>query len=80
MATSKALLKGYLQHRTEVAQHGDATEESFYGALNQMLEEVAKATGRPQVHVTTLPKSTDAGNPDFRLWNGADRIIGYIEA
>jgi hypothetical protein len=23
---------------------------------------------------------TDAGNPDFRLWNGTDRIIGYVEA
>ena len=32
------------------------------------------------MHVTTLPKSTDAGNPDFRVWNGSDRITGYIEA
>ena len=76
----KSLLKEYLQDLTEVARHGDATEESFYGPLSQMLEEAAKATGRPHVHVTTLPKSTDAGNPDFRLWNGTDRIIGYIEA
>jgi hypothetical protein len=27
-----------------------------------------------------LPKPTDAGNPDFRLWNGTDRIVGYVEA
>ena len=45
-----------------------------------MLEEVAHATGRRHVHVTTLPKPTEGGNPDFRLWNGTDRIIGYIEA
>ena len=30
--------------------------------------------------MTTLPKPTDAGNPDFRLWNGTDRIVGYVEA
>ncbi len=30
--------------------------------------------------MTTLPRPTDGGNPDFRLWNGRDRIIGYIEA
>jgi hypothetical protein len=40
----------------------------------------AKATGRPQVRVITLPKSTDAGSPDFRLCNGVDRIVGYSEA
>ena len=45
-----------------------------------MLAAIAKETGRAHVHVTTLPKSTDAGNPDFRLWNGTDRIIGYVEA
>ncbi|MBI4726670.1 DNA methyltransferase, partial [candidate division TA06 bacterium] len=30
--------------------------------------------------VTTLPKKTDAGNPDFRIWDGQHDIIGYIEA
>ncbi|MCD6137946.1 MAG: N-6 DNA methylase, partial [Deltaproteobacteria bacterium] len=30
--------------------------------------------------VTTLPKKTEAGNPDFRVWNGRDEITGYIEA
>lgn len=41
---------------------------------------MARSTGRNHIHVTVLPKSTDAGNPDFRLWNGTDRIVGYIEA
>ncbi|MDP2982546.1 MAG: DNA methyltransferase, partial [Candidatus Latescibacter sp.] len=45
-----------------------------------MVGEVALSTGHANVHITTLPKPTDVGNPDFRLWNGADRIIGYIEA
>jgi hypothetical protein len=45
-----------------------------------LLAQVSQATGRTHIHVTTLPKSTEAGNPDFRLWNGTDRIIGYVEA
>ena len=45
-----------------------------------MLKEAARATGRTHVHVTTLPRPTAGGNPDFRVWNGTDRIIGYIEA
>ena len=45
-----------------------------------MLKAVADGSGRQHVHVTTLPKPTEAGNPDFRLWNGTDRIIGYVEA
>ena len=70
----------YLRDLAELASQGDAREESFYPALSRMLEEVARATGRPYVHVTTLPRRTDAGNPDFRLWNGQDRIVGYVEA
>ena len=41
---------------------------------------MARATGKKDVHVTTLPRPTEGGNPDFRLWNGTDRIIGYVEA
>jgi len=76
----KTAFTKYLRDLAELASRGDAREESFYPALSRMLEEVAKATGRPHVHVTTLPRRTDAGNPDFRLWNGRDRIIGYVEA
>ena len=79
-AEMKTTLKRYLQDLTETARRGDAREESFYPALSRLLAETATATGRPHVHVTTLPRPTDAGNPDFRLWNGSDRIIGYIEA
>jgi hypothetical protein len=70
----------YLKELSAVALQGDAREESFYPTLAEMLAAMAKATGRAHVRVTTLPKPTDAGNPDFRLWNGADRIIGYVEA
>ncbi len=70
----------YFKELLAVARQGDAREESFYPALAAMLKNAADSTGRNHVSVTTLPKATDAGNPDFRLWNGTDRIIGYIEA
>ena len=77
---SRPLFTKYLKELSAVAMQGDAREESFYPVLKTMLEEAAKAQGRVHVHVTALPKPTDAGNPDFRLWNGTDRIIGYVEA
>ncbi len=27
-----------------------------------------------------MPKKTEAGNPDFRIWDGRQKITGYIEA
>ena len=83
---TKALFTAYLKALAETNQRGDAREESFYPALRDMLLNVAQAVslsqtgGKSPVAVTVLPKATDAGNPDFRLWNGSDRIIGYIEA
>ena len=76
----EAIFSTYFHDLAAVAHQGDAREESFYPALGKMLGGIAKATGRAHVHVTTLPKPTEGGNPDFRLWNGKDRIIGYIEA
>lgn len=78
--SNKDLFAKYFKEIFAVARQGDAREESFYPALADMLKAVADATGRTHVRVTTLPKPTDAGNPDFRLWNGTDRIVGYIEA
>ncbi|HUT16391.1 MAG TPA: DNA methyltransferase, partial [Anaerolineae bacterium] len=76
----KGLLTDYFKAMTAVARQGDAREESFYSCLQTLVQKFAASTGRTQVHVTTLPKKTEAGNPDFRVWNGLDRIIGYIEA
>lgn len=78
--SDQAPFKAYFKELHAVAQQGDAREESFYPALADMLKTVADATGRKHVRVTTLPKPTDAGNPDFRLWNGTDKIVGYVEA
>lgn len=78
--TDQTHFKAYFKELYAVALQDDAREESFYPALAAMLMTVAEQNGRTHIRVTTLPKSTDAGNPDFRLWNGKDRIIGYIEA
>ncbi|MCK4237091.1 MAG: DNA methyltransferase, partial [Candidatus Krumholzibacteria bacterium] len=78
--SGSSVFKRYLRNLSEVALRGDAREESFYSSLKDLLEQVSQQTGRADVHVTTLPKRTEAGNPDFRLWNGTDRIVGYIEA
>ena len=78
--THKSIFTKYLKDLADVAGQGDAREESFYPALEAMLNGIAEASGKKHVHVTTLPRPTDGGNPDFRLWNGKDQIIGYIEA
>jgi predicted helicase len=44
------------------------------------LNTYAKSSKRNNVYVTTLPKKTEAGNPDFRIWDGSQEITGYIEA
>jgi len=74
------MLKPYLKHISEIAARGDAREETYYSALRELLEEYARSTGNTGIYITTLPKKTEAGNPDFRVWDGKQHIVGYIEA
>lgn len=74
------MLKTYLTKLHEVAMRGDAREESFYAPLSELLAEYARQAKLNKVHITTLPKQTEAGNPDFRVWDGKQHIVGYIEA
>lgn len=73
------MLRSYLAEIMKSAARGDAREESFYPALGSLLNEFSNSTNKKDIHVTVLPKKTDAGNPDFRIWRG-NRIVGYIEA
>jgi type I restriction-modification system DNA methylase subunit len=73
------MLKSYLKRIFEVAKRGDAREESYYSCLEELLRNYADSI-KKKIYVTTLPKKTDAGNPDFRIWDGKQSIIGYIEA
>ena len=72
-------LQSYLQSIATLTQRGDAREESYYPALQSLLEDLAQTLHRA-VQVTVLPKPTEAGNPDFRIWDGSHQVIGYIEA
>lgn len=73
-------ISGYFSALFSAARQGDAREESFYPALRSFLETAALANGKKGAQVTMLPKPTEAGNPDFRVWDGQSRIMGYVEA
>src|SRR4030042_5886061 len=74
------MLKAYVKRIFEVAKRGDAREESYYSCLEELLKDYADSIEKKQTQITTLPKKTDAGNPDFRVWDGKQSIVGYIEA
>lgn len=74
------MLKDYLKNISDTLARGDAREESFYGDLKNFLMAYAGSTGRKKVDITVLPKKTEAGNPDFRIWDGLQLIVGYVEA
>lgn len=74
------MLKAYFKRLFDVTKRGDATEQSYYSSLEELLKSYAVSIGKKHVDVTTIPKKTDAGNPDFRVWDGKQQIIGYIEA
>jgi predicted helicase len=74
------MLKSYLKKIFKIANQGDAREESYYATLEELFKKIAQSFGKGKIHITTLPKSTEAGNPDFRVWDGKQHIVGYIEA
>ncbi|MCL4536007.1 MAG: N-6 DNA methylase [Nitrospirae bacterium] len=74
------MLKLYLKRITETANRGDAREESYYSVLADLFNEYCSSINKKNIHITVLPKKTEAGNPDFRIWDGKQHITGYIEA
>ena len=75
----QSIFDTYLDALFDLARRGDAREESYYPTLKTLLEALAKAQGLA-VQVTMLPKPTEAGNPDFCVWDGSHQVIGYVEA
>ncbi len=73
------LLKTYLAKLSAITQRGDAREESYYSTLEALLNGIA-AEQKRHIDITTLPKKTEAGNPDFRVWDGKHKHVGYMEA
>ncbi len=74
------MTKKYLSNLFRTYQRGDAREESYYEHLADFLRNYSQSKRNKKIDVTTLPKQTEAGNPDFRIWDGRQKIIGYIEA
>jgi predicted helicase len=74
------MLKKYLSNLFKTYQKGDAREESYYKHLDDFITEYSESHRKRKIDVTILPKKTEAGNPDFRIWDGKQKIIGYIEA
>jgi len=74
------MLKSYLKKIYEVASRGDAREESYYSTLEGLLKSYSETIPKKNISITSLPKKTEAGNPDFRVWDGKQHIVGYIEA
>lgn len=64
------MIKEYLKRIFEVASHGDDREESYYSTIEKLFDEYTSSTGKMHIKLTTLPKKTEAGNPDFRVWDG----------
>ena len=46
---------------------GDAREESYYDLLKQLILQTAGHLDRSWISVTTMPRKTEGGNPDFRV-------------
>jgi hypothetical protein len=74
------MLKTYITEISRVSQRGDAREESYYEALASLIRNFAQSIKKARTEVTIQPKKTEAGNPDFRIWDGKQHIVGYIEA
>src|SRR5258706_2231958 len=74
------MTKDYLNQIIKTTTQGDAREESYYTNFSNFLYDFAQSLGKTKTQITTLPKKTDAGNPDFRIWDGMQHIVGYVEA
>ena len=74
------MLNNYLKEILKTIQKGDAREESFYKTLASLMETSAHNLTGKKVDITIMPRKTEAGNPDFKVWDGNRHITGYIEA
>ncbi len=75
-----SMIDTYLKEIAAKTQRGDAREESYYSILETFLKEYSQAKLKKKIEITVLPKKTEAGNPDFRIWDGVHSQVGYIEA
>jgi len=74
------MIETYIKKIASITKRGDAREESYYPSFAELLEWFSETKRKKKAHVTVLPKKTEAGNPDFRVWDGKHAQIGYVEA
>jgi predicted helicase len=74
------MIETYLKEIAAKTKRGDAREESYYSILETFLKGYSQTKLKKKIEVTVLPKKTEAGNPDFRIWDGKHSQVGYIEA
>jgi predicted helicase len=74
------MLDTYIKKIASITKRGDAREESYYPDLKNLLETFSIEKRKKKAQVTVLPKKTEAGNPDFRVWDGKHSQVGYVEA
>ncbi len=74
------MIEEYLKEIFNQYKRGDAREESYYGTLKTFLKTYSEQKRKKKIDITVLPKKTEAGNPDFRIWDGKQDVVGYIEA
>jgi len=73
------MLRTYVEKIYNIANRGDAREESYYSVLEALLKLYADSTHRKKIEITTLPKKTEAGNPDFRSGTENKKLLGTLK-
>lgn len=73
------MLRDYIKNIHRDYNNQSATEQSHYPTLKKLLEEYAKSSNKKDITVTSDPKRTKIGKPDFKI-NEGQKVVGYIEA
>ena len=73
------MIESYLREIKKIYEKGDTREESFYPILKDFLSSFSKKYLNFDIDVRILPKQTEAGNPDIKIWKDKNEIIGYVE-
>ncbi len=74
------MIETYINEIASITKRGDAREESYYPALAELLKDFSQTKRHKKAEITQLPKKTEAGNPDMRVWDGKHSQVGYVEA
>ena len=77
--TFRGAVEKYLAAVAAQAKRGDAREESYYDALKSLFEDAGPLLSNAHTSLTVLPRETEAGNPDMRVWSDDQHVTGYVE-